>query len=124
MKFVIDMNLSPGWVSVLAEMGHRATHWSMIGDISAPDTAIMQWAREHGCIVFTHDLEYGALLHATGATAPSVVQVRSEDVRPVTLAACVRGALQSCQQDLETGALVTVDPRRWRVTLLPLARHY
>lgn len=124
MRFVIDMNLSPAWVEVLTGAGHHAVHWSTVGEITAPDELIMAWAREHGCVVFTHDLDYGALLHATAATSPSVMQIRSEDVRPDKLAACVMNALSSCQADLETGALVTVDPRRWRVSLLPLSRHY
>lgn len=100
----------------------HAVHWSTIGEINASDTRIMEWAREHGSIVFTHDLDYGALLHATAATAPSVIQIRSEDVRPEKLAACIRSALDACGGDLKTGALVTIDPRRWRVSLLPLAK--
>jgi predicted nuclease of predicted toxin-antitoxin system len=124
MRFVIDMNLSPTWVDVLVKMGHHAVHWSTVGHIDATDTQIMEWAREHGSIVFTHDLDYGALLHATAAEAPSVIQIRSEDVRPEKLAGCVTSALQACQNDLATGALVTIDPRRWRISLLPLTKHY
>jgi predicted nuclease of predicted toxin-antitoxin system len=124
MRFVIDMNLSPAWVDALARMGHHAVHWSTVGEISAADACIMEWAREHGSIVFTHDLDYGALLHATAATAPSVIQIRSEDVRPEKLATCVQSALHACGTDLESGALVTIDPRRWRVSLLPLNKHY
>jgi len=124
MRFVIDMNLSPAWVDVLIEMGHHAAHWSTIGNINATDASIMEWARKHDSIVFTHDLDYGALLYATAAKAPSVIQIRSEDVRPEILTGCVRGALAVCQNELKSGALVTIDPRRWRVSLLPLAKHY
>jgi predicted nuclease of predicted toxin-antitoxin system len=119
-KIVVDMNLSPLWVNELRADGHEATHWSNIGDPSAPDTAIMQWARENGAVVFTHDLDYGALLFATGAKAPSVIQMRSEDTRPRTMRSLVLRALADAKEGLQAGALVTVDPRKQRIHLLPL----
>lgn len=30
------MNLSPAWVTVLAEAGHEALHWSTVGEAGAP----------------------------------------------------------------------------------------
>jgi predicted nuclease of predicted toxin-antitoxin system len=80
----------------------------------------MEWARRHDCVVFTHDLDYGALLYATGATAPSVIQARGEDVRPAALAASILKALAEARQELLDGALVTVDVRRHRISILPL----
>ncbi len=78
MKLLLDMNLSPLWVEHLRTSGWEAVHWSEIGDIRAPDTVIMQWALENGFIVFfTHDLDFGALLAATRANGPSVIQIRS-----------------------------------------------
>lgn len=70
MRFVIDMNLSPSWVDALGTMGHHAVHWSTIGEINASDTRIMEWAREHGSIVFTHDLDYGAVAAVACSSAP------------------------------------------------------
>jgi predicted nuclease of predicted toxin-antitoxin system len=82
----------------------------------------MEWARRRGFVVFTHDLDYGALLAATGAVAPSVIQLRSEDTRPATMASMVIAALRSHGESLDAGALMTVDPRRMRITLLPLKK--
>jgi predicted nuclease of predicted toxin-antitoxin system len=82
----------------------------------------MEWARQHDYLVFTHDLDYGALLYATGAKAPSVIQARGDDVRPSALAVVVLKALEEAGPDLRTGALVTVDIRRHRITVLPLRR--
>ena len=62
MKLLIDMNLSPEWVPVLKERGWDAIHWSSIGDPGAPDREIMTWAKANGHIVFTHDLDFGAIL--------------------------------------------------------------
>ena len=77
MKIVLDMNLSPAWCLFLRSNGYETIHWSKIGDITAIDSEIMEWARENKHIVFTHDLDFGALLFATKAKAPSVIQLRA-----------------------------------------------
>ncbi len=69
MNILIDMNLSPEWCQVFASIGWKAYHWSTIGDLRAADHTLMQWALEHDCIVFTHDLDFGALLAATNHLA-------------------------------------------------------
>jgi predicted nuclease of predicted toxin-antitoxin system len=61
------MNLSPGWVPFLREQGFEAVHWSTVGDPRATDSAIMRWALANGCVVFTNDLDFGALLAVSGA---------------------------------------------------------
>lgn len=122
MKILIDMNLSPAWRELFAGAGWEAVHWTDCGDVAAPDRSIMEWAHRHGFVVFTHDLDFGALLAATGAAGPSVVQLRSEDVRPIVMGDTVLAALRHYQADIEAGALLSVDPRRMRITLLPLRR--
>ena len=67
MKILIDMNLSPAWVSVLEEAGHTASHWSTIGSLNAPDREVLLWAKANGYLLFTHDLDFGAILAATEA---------------------------------------------------------
>lgn len=64
MKILVDMNLSPSWVEFLKSRGYEAYHWSTIGDFSASDSVILEWVKENGCAVFTHDLDFGALLAA------------------------------------------------------------
>jgi predicted nuclease of predicted toxin-antitoxin system len=117
---LIDMNLSPEWGLVLAQWGLEAIHWTEVGDPTAPDCELMRWAMDYGFVVFTHDLDSGALLAATGATGPSVVQMRCEDARPAFMGDSVVAALRAHEQALGSGAWVTIDPRRMRVTLLPL----
>jgi predicted nuclease of predicted toxin-antitoxin system len=119
-KILIDMNLSPEWCRVFERSDLEAQHWSTIGDPSASDSELMAWARSAGYIVFTHDLDFGALLAATGAIGPSVLQLRGEDTRPISMGDAVIAAILAHQEELASGALVTVDPRRRRITLLPL----
>ena len=120
MKILIDMNLSPEWRQVFTRVGWLAHHWSEIGAPSAPDVEIMEWARQNGQVVFTHDLDFGALLASTGASGPSVVQLRCEDTRPTSMGEMVVAAMQSQLDSIQSGALVTIDPRRMRLSILPL----
>ena len=120
MKIVVDMNLSPEWVGVLRERGFAAQHWSEAGDPRAADAEIMQWAREHGAVVFTHDLDFGMLLAHSRAGGPSVIQVRTQDVSPAALGATVLAVLAAQRAAIEAGAIVTIEKDRSRVRILPI----
>jgi predicted nuclease of predicted toxin-antitoxin system len=121
-KILVDMNLSPSWVPVLESQGHSAIHWSTVGDGRASDSVILDWAHDNGYLVFTHDLDFGAILAASRATAPSVVQVRTQDVTPEHLSDLLISAIRQFETRLAQGALLTIDEARSRVRLLPLDR--
>jgi predicted nuclease of predicted toxin-antitoxin system len=120
MKLLIDMNLSPLWVWFLADAGFDSVHWSSIGQPSAPDTQIMDYASANGLVIFTHDLDFGALLASRRTCRPSVIQIRTQDLLPAAIGRIVVRALHTSRPYLETGALVTVDPNRNRIRLLPI----
>ena len=120
MKFLIDMNLSPEWVQVLQSEGWDSVHWSEIGRPDATDSELMRWAREQGRVVLTHDLDFGAMLAATQATSPSVAQIRTQDVRPESLAPLLILVLRRYENELTEGALLIADRSRSRVRILPL----
>ncbi len=119
MKLLIDMNLSPDWVAVFERQGWQALHWSTVGDPRASDSVIMEWARINGYVVFTHDLDLGALLATTRAQGPSVIQVRTQDIMPQSLGGRLVQVLRQYESSLEKGALVTVDEAKSRVRILP-----
>lgn len=119
-QLVVDMNLSPEWVAELARHGWSATHWSTVGDPAAEDSVVMAWALAGGYVVFTHDLDFGALLALTHATGPSVLQVRGQNVLPEDIGPIVIAALRKYDAELAAGALVVVDSKKSRVRLLPL----
>lgn len=122
MKLLIDMNLSPVWVEVLQRHGWEAVHWSTIGDPKAKDREIMKWAKTLEWVVFTHDLDFGAILAVTRAEGPSVVQVRTQDVSPTYLEPIIIPVLRAHEAALEQGALVIIDEKKSRVRILPLLR--
>lgn len=120
MKLLVDMNLSPRWVALLADAEIESIHWSSVGNPKAPDTEIMAYARATNAVVLTHDLDFGSILAATGGDKPSVVQIRAEDVSVSAIGAQVVAALLQVMPELEEGALVTIDPKRTRLRMLPL----
>jgi predicted nuclease of predicted toxin-antitoxin system len=85
-----------------------------------PLTEIMAFAKAHDYVVLTHDLDFSAILAATRGEKPSVVQVRAEDVSPEAIGAAVVAAARQTASDLDDGALLTVEPSRMRLRLLPL----
>ncbi len=120
MKILIDMNLSPEWVPFLEQAGFVCAHWSVVGDPRAPDPELMAWARAQGYVVFTHDLDFGALLAATRGHGPSVLQVRVNCPTPKMVGADVVRVLRLRSEILERGALVTIDKAHERVRILPI----
>ena len=88
MKVLVDMNLPPRWAVEFQSRGIEASHWSAVGSLTASDREILAWCAEHEHVLFTHDLDFGAILAAERALAE--------------------------------GALVTIEPARHRIRLLPL----
>ena len=121
MRLLVDMNLTPRWVQELAGVGHEALHWSEAGDPTASDTEICAFAREHGYVVLTNDLDSPQVLAHTRQSGPSVVLLRGEPLIPETRGAALLQALESCASDLAQGAIVSLD---WsgspRARVLPL----
>lgn len=122
MKILIDMNLSPEWVRLFARYDIESIHWSRVGDPRATDREIMNWAIANSYVVFTNDLDFGSLLAALSAEAPSVIQVRTQDILPASVGSTVIEALRRFESELQSGALITIDVNRYRVRILPLTR--
>lgn len=119
MKILLDMNLSPSWKGVFDREGIVAMHWSEIGAPNAPDSELFSYAQVHGFIVFTHDLDFSAILAATNARFPSVIQIRDLDITPSTSSVFVLEMLREYASYLEEGALLSIDRKRARVHILP-----
>jgi len=120
LRIVVDMNLSVEWGPLLTQAGWPTVHWSEVGDPRADDPTIMAWALAEGCMVLTHDLDFGSALALTHDAGPSVLQVRSRRVLPEHLGPVVLAALARYETELAAGALVVVEEHRSRVRILPL----
>jgi predicted nuclease of predicted toxin-antitoxin system len=107
---------------VLNEAGIEAIHWSEVGPATTPDPAIMAYATANGFVILTNDLDFGIALAIADREKPSVAQIRGEDLRPVSIGTHVVPALRQMQVELDAGALLTIDPKRTRLRLLPLRK--
>ena len=114
------MNLSPAWVSYFSDAGIESVHWSKLGNHYASDKEIFRWAKENGFIVFTHDLDFGAILASTQAMGPSVIQVRTQDTMPEKLAGKLIEIIKKQKEILDKGALITIDEVKAKIRILPI----
>lgn len=114
------MNLTPTWVEYLATRHIQGAHWSQVGDPKALDPEIMRFEKDNRMIVFTHDLDFGNILAVTNARGPSVIQARVEDPVPAVIGEDVVSAIIDYADYLERGALITLDPEKLRVRILPI----
>jgi predicted nuclease of predicted toxin-antitoxin system len=121
-KLLVDQNLSPVVAELLRAGGHDATHVRDLGLSRASDPVILERAAQTGAVVLSADTDFGTLLAASGATAPSVVLVRRSGNRhAVEVAALVLANLDAVSADLDAGAIVVLEQRRLRIRALPLS---
>jgi hypothetical protein len=76
---------------------------------------VLSYAESHQCVVFTHDLDFSAILAATKSSRPSVVQVRAQD----TLSDPFRGLFVAVRIDVYADPTVSYASYQNHV---PLAR--
>jgi predicted nuclease of predicted toxin-antitoxin system len=120
MRLLLDMNITPALCEALGDAGWECIHWAAVGDPCASDAVILEYARTHRYAVLTHDLDFSAVLSATRAKAPSVVQIRVQDVLSDHFRDVLLRALRQFQAQLESGALLVVDESRSKARLLPI----
>jgi len=121
MKIIVDVNLAIRWANMLSSRGIETVHWTAIGAANAQDIEIMSYARQNGYSVFTNDLDFSAILVSTRAANPSVIQIRAEDTRPEAHLDRVAEALIKYSAAIEQGTIITIDPHKTRMHILPFA---
>ena len=121
MKLLLDQGLPRSAAVLLRDANIDTVHVGEIGCSTASDKSILQKARDDGRIVVTLDADFHTLLALSGSTSPSVIRIRMEGLRGKDAADLIRTVLAHCGEDLNRGALVTVQPRRTRIRRLPIA---
>jgi len=121
MKFLIDNALSPALAALLQQAGHDAIHVRSIGLQHADDDAIFDLAAVERRVLVSADADFGTLLAMRSSRQPSVIQFRGEGSRkPDALARTLLANLSQLVDALENGSIVTFEPARVRVRLLPI----
>ena len=122
MRFLADMGISPRTVEFLTGLGHDATHLSTQGLNRMPDPEILRKARDESRVLLAHDLDFGELMAASGARLPSVIIFRLRNMRPDLVNLRLRHVIADIQDELETGAIVSVSEQHVRTRKLPIIR--
>ncbi len=120
MNLIIDENLPPSWRDYLAPFGINATHWRDIGHAGDPDEIIFDYACEHHSVIVTQDLDFTRILALRGSHLPSIIQLRVPCPIPEIIGSALLQVLQTHREQLLAGCLISLDPNRHRVRLLPL----
>jgi predicted nuclease of predicted toxin-antitoxin system len=70
MRVLLDNNLSPRLVELLAEAGWDVAHVRPLGLRAAPDHVVLETARRDERVLVSAATDFGALLAASHATGP------------------------------------------------------
>ena len=121
MKLLLDNNLSPRLVDVLAKEGWDVVHVGSLGLRAATDRVVLQAARDDGRVLVRADTDFGTLLAASHEPGPSVVLVRRVIGRRVeALAGLLVANLSQVDEDLRVGSIVVIGDDSLRVRRLPI----
>ena len=122
MKLLVDNALSPVLAELLRNAGHEAVHVRDIGLHHAADEDIFDRAVADDLVLVTADTDFGTLLARRSTSKPSLILFRGEGSRrPDVLAALMLSNLAQLTDSLSAGCIVTFEPARLRVRLLPIS---
>lgn len=121
MKLLLDANLSPRLVPMLASAGYEAAHVDSEGLLGASDAAIFDHAGERELVVVTADSDFPMLLALRRTSNPSVIHLRDvAELTPDAHGALLIANLPAIQDALQRGAIVSLSPTRVAIRDLPI----
>ena len=120
MKLLLDQGLPLSAAALLRDAGIDTLHVGEIKMSEAEDVEIIQRAREEERAVATLDADFHTLLALDKATSPSIIRIRIERLRVQALTDLLLIVLAECEEELEQGSAITVEPSRIRIRRLPL----
>jgi predicted nuclease of predicted toxin-antitoxin system len=121
MTFLVDNALSPRLAVLLRAAGHQARHVRDIGLQHADDDTIFDRAVADHSVLISADTDFATILALRATAGPSLILFRGGGSRVADhLAAAIIANLSAVVTALETGAVVTFEPSRVRVRVLPI----
>jgi predicted nuclease of predicted toxin-antitoxin system len=120
MKILLDMNLSPEWEDYFNRNNIEAIHWSKLGNPKARDSEIFKYARENNFVIFTHDLDFSAMIAHSNSFGPSVIQIRNQNILPEISGKTILSIIESYKELIDQGVLIVIEEYQHRIRILPL----
>lgn len=120
MKFLLDMGLARSTVDFLRRQEYDAVHLREQGLQRMDDYDIVSKARTEGRVILTHDLDFGRIIALSQSHLPSLITFRLSNMQPHQVNRYLTEVLDRFADQLESGALVSVNEQAIRVRLLPI----
>jgi len=120
MRFLVDMPVSNDLAAWLVVSGHDAVNAAGIGLYRAPDSTILERARQDRRIVITADLDYPRILALTQSQGPGLILFRGGNYSEKESVECLRRALESVPTDELPHSIIVIQKDRIRRRRLPL----
>jgi predicted nuclease of predicted toxin-antitoxin system len=122
MRFLADVGTSRSTAAELRLREHDVIHLSEEKLHRLPDEEILRLARQERRVILTFDLDFGDLLAAGAFSLPSVIIFRLQDQTPASVTPKLLSLLSERGSEIEEGAIVIVEGRRYRLRRLPIQR--
>lgn len=120
MNFLADINVSRRIVEALCASGFHAVRVSDVMDCRSTDVQILEEARKRNAVVISHDQDFTAILATTGASSPSLINIRVSFVEVDRLTKTLLSVIGQVGPELSQGVIVTIDDRGARIHRLPV----
>lgn len=121
MRLIADLHIAPRTVEFLKHLGHDVLRVPDVLPATAPDHEIVVYAAQDRRAILTQDLDFPAEIAVSGRTSPSVILLRLSSSRVDSVNNVLKDILPDLEQDVQDGALITVEDHRVRRRRLPLS---
>jgi predicted nuclease of predicted toxin-antitoxin system len=120
MKLLADEALQDAVAHRLTTAGHDTTHVRLLGLAGHTDDDVMTVAIADNRVLVTTDTDFGTILALTGAAGPSVLLLRGIGDSVNERVDAILGVLPRVEHELSEGAVVVIEPDRFRIRHLPI----
>jgi len=120
MRFLVDACVDVRVRAWLREQGHDALHLRDEELQKLPDGGVFTKAAAEGRVIVTIDLDFGEILSLARGQVVSTIVFRVRDTRADALIARLAAVLPGAEPRLARGAIVIIEPARFRVRHLPM----
>lgn len=107
-------------MGILRDLGWDAVHATTVGMATAPDSEILEWCRQSGRTIVTHDHGFHQLIALADATGPSVIRIRLQGLNHGQVASVIERVVRAHVGAIDSGSLISVTRDRVKVRKLPL----
>jgi predicted nuclease of predicted toxin-antitoxin system len=119
-KFLLDQGVPFRAAAILREKGFDVVHTSEVGLSTSDDPEILGWCVGNGAIAVTLDADFHALIALSRRAAPSAIRLRIQGLKGPDVARLLEALALAHSDELESGALITVQRHGARIRRLPV----